>query len=420
MLRKPAPILPALVVVAVVLGLLGGVAPSYAAAGGPLRVLLEGDSITQGFHGDYTWRYRLDKEFARQGVPVDFVGSLRNPHVSPGWTTASYADPNFDRDHFARAGATLAQHANWVHAEVLAQKPDLVVLMVGVNDLRHGATPEQTDTNLRKWIRAARTADPGLRIVVSSVLDARGTRKDLSSAIRRYNALAHATVSSFSSRQSPITWADTTRGWALSAHTAEDLHPTPTGDSLIAQRIGETLHGLGVLRMSPDSYRWTPWDRRPRVSVVLKGRRAVLSWDHEAIWSARVWVQRRGRAASFSTYRYAGGTMTTSPLVPGTYDFRVQLHRGRMATPLGPATRLVLTAARRPAPASRVSISARTVRWTPSARASSYVVKLRRARHQRWVTRRTSGLSIAAANVVRARVWAVNSAGRSAVRAARR
>ena len=62
---------------------------------GPVSLLC---SITQGFNGEYTRRYRLDKEFIRQGVDVDFVGSRRDPYVKAGFTTSTYADPGFDRD----------------------------------------------------------------------------------------------------------------------------------------------------------------------------------------------------------------------------------------------------------------------------------------------------------------------------------
>ena len=40
----------------------------------PVRILLLGDSVTQGSIGDWTWRYRLWQHFADAGVAVDFVG----------------------------------------------------------------------------------------------------------------------------------------------------------------------------------------------------------------------------------------------------------------------------------------------------------------------------------------------------------
>ena len=48
---------------------------SLADAVEPLRVLLVGDSVTQGSAGDSTWRYRLWKHLeATTAGPVDLVG----------------------------------------------------------------------------------------------------------------------------------------------------------------------------------------------------------------------------------------------------------------------------------------------------------------------------------------------------------
>ncbi len=402
------------------LGLLVGFTPAQAAD--PLRVLLTGDSITQGFHGDYTWRYRLAKEFARQNKAVDFVGSRNAPYVKPGWTSSQYADPNFDRNHFAVTGSTLGQLANWIEDELRGQDPDLVILTGGINDLRGGATPAQTDTSLRRWIRNVRDEAPTLPIVVSPVLDAIDPgRPGLSDRINAYNALARDTVDELSASGAPITMADTTRGWSAMSHTAENLHPTATGETLIAQRIAETLHDLGYLTQVPDIYRWTSWNRQPKVRVVVKSQRAVLTWDYQALTGARVWIRRVGYAASFPLTRYANGTMTTSPLVArARYEFRVQFIRGRMATPLGPITSITAPVPPPPAAVSRVTVDAAGVHWTRSTLASHYLVKFRRAHKKRWITRTTGGLYMLAARVTRARVWAVNAGGRSAMRAGAR
>lgn len=396
-----------------------GVAPANADSAGPLRILLTGDSITQGFNGDYTWRYRLDKEFIRQGVPVDFVGSRKGPYVKAGWSSAQYADPHFDQDHFAQGGSTLSWLLGRIGAEVAAQKPDIIVMASGLNDLRSGATPSEVNERLKRWITLARDAKPDVRTVISPVLDARDvTRPWLSERIRSYDALAATTVREMSTAASPVTMANTTAGWSVTADTAEDTHPNSTGETLIAQRIAEALKTVGVLRQAPSIYRWASWNRQPRVKVVMKGSQAVLSWDWQAIDSARISIQRVGHAASFPVNRYGRGTMTTPALVPGsTYDIRVQLIRGRMATPLGPATRIVVPTARKPARVAKVTVTAAGVSWTAVSQATGYLVKFKKARSARWQTRRTStALSIGAAKVVRVKVWAVNSAGHSVVR----
>ncbi len=53
------------------------------------RVLLFGDSITQGRPGDWTWRYRLWQQLRDTGRPVDFVGPAENLVGD----SLDYADP---------------------------------------------------------------------------------------------------------------------------------------------------------------------------------------------------------------------------------------------------------------------------------------------------------------------------------------
>lgn len=410
---------PAVAALGLILGLISVVAPAHATAAPSLRILLTGDSVTQGFHGDYTWRYRFDKELTRQGIAADLVGSRSAPYVKPGWTRSQYAEPNFDTDHFALGGSTLRKQAQWIGAEVATQRPDVIVLACGINDLRHGATPAETDTQLRNWITAARAAKPDVRIIISPVLDAIDpARTWLHRAIVDYDALIATTVPELSTPESPITLADTTRGWSAQNLTAENLHPTPTGETLIAQRIAETFHKLGYLPQAPNIYRATPWNRVAVVRASIKNQRAVLTWDHQALTAGRISIRRLGYPAYVSPTNFGGGTATTSALVPGaSYEFRVQFVRGRMATPLGPATRLTAPPTPRPAAVGAVSVNRGGVRWTRSTTATHYLVQYRRAHTKRWLTRRTTGLTLRASKVTRARVWALNAGGRSSMRA---
>ena len=420
MSRKPRFVIRTLIGL-LLLGPLVAVAPATAATAP--RVMLTGDSITQGFHGDYTWRYRLYKEFVRQHRSVNFVGSLRSPYVKPGWSSAQYLDPNFDQDHYAFAGATLTYLYARVQAEVAKQQPDIVVLMAGVNDLRYGATPSDVDSRLRRWISEVRAAKSNVRIIISPVLDAQdASRSNLSTLISQYDVKARSTVSQLSTTRSPITWADTSNGWSVATDTAGGLHPNPTGETVIAQRIGEALARVGLLTgpikiFHPN----TVWNRQPRVHVVIKNQRAVLSWDYQGLTSARIWVHRLGYAARVSPYHYTRGTTTTTPLAAGaTYEFRVAFVRGSTVSPFGPITRVSVPGRSRPAAVSRVVVDARGVHWTRAAGATSYLVKVRRVHARHWITRSTTALYLAAAKVKRARVWAVNEGGRSPVRAARR
>ena len=68
------------------------------------RILIVGDSVTQGSRGDYTWRYFWWKNLEARDADVDFVGPTTGVFDNWNWKytgTDAYADPNFDMDHAA-------------------------------------------------------------------------------------------------------------------------------------------------------------------------------------------------------------------------------------------------------------------------------------------------------------------------------
>jgi lysophospholipase L1-like esterase len=412
---------------AALLGL--SLAPAAVADGGtpPLRILLTGDSITHGRHGDYTWRYRLAKEFQRQGVAVDFVGSDSSPLVDPGFATASYADPHFDHNHFAKSGWQLREMVFRIGDEVMAQRPDVIVLEAGINDFRyHPDDPNvvaETETALRKWIANVRTAKPDIRILLSPVLsaDTLGAAR-LNGLAKQYNAALASDAVALSTPDSPITVATTDQGWNPAGNmTADGMHPSPTGETFIAQRIAEAMRRVGLLPGKPAIFRTLAWMRTLRPVVKTAGSRATVSWSTQAISGARIRLHRLGHAARTSKALASRGRATFTVARGATYEFRLQLVRSRMTGPWGPITRVHIPRRQpRPATPARATVNAQRVHWTASARATYYVVKIRKLHHKRWTTRHTTTTTLAVTKVGAAKVRAVNASGHSAWRRANR
>ena len=388
----------------------------------PLRILLTGDSITQGFHGDYTWRYRLWQELARQGVASDLVGSRTKTFDTTGWEGATYADPRFDTDHFALAGTTLEQQTGWIGPEIARQRPGLVVLASGVNDIRHGASAAQTLQRFRSWVAEARAADPDIDVLVSPVLEARdATRPLLATTIAAYDAMLPAAIAELTTPESRLTLADTTQGWEVLTHTVENLHPSPTGERHIAQKVAESLHLLGYLPQAPSIYRNELWTRTSPVTVVPRVGSAVLRWDDHMITGVKIYSRRGGTTGTIAPGLYRGGTATRTHLVPGaTYEFRVQLVRGRLSGPWGAPTRVRIPLPAKPAAPARVAISTGGVRWTAVSGATSYVVRIRQLGSSRISTRRVTSTYVLMRRVAAATVAASNAAGTSPARAGQR
>ena len=320
---------------------------------------MTGDSITHGRHGDFTWRYRFDKELTRQGVAIDLVGSLTTPYVDPGYPTSQYANPNFDRDHFAKAGWQLRDMVGQVGPEVVEQQPDVIVLAAGINDLLRGRTPEETATSLRSWIENARGAKASVRIVLSQVLHIDvADREAVNPQISAYNLLLQGVAAEMSTADSPITVADTDRGWEPVSWTFDGIHPTPTGQTHVAQRVAEEFRELGLLPQVPQVFRTVAWSRTIRPGVKVVGTRATVSWSRQAITGARVYVHRIGRAGvMLPRLAYSSGSHTFTLVRGATYDFRIQLRRQRVTGPWGAITRVRVPLAPRPAAPARVTVN---------------------------------------------------------------
>jgi lysophospholipase L1-like esterase len=394
---------------------------SPAQADGKVRIMLNGDSVTRGRHGDYTWRYRLAKELQRQGVGFDFVGPYSAPYQDPGYPTSKYADPNFDGDNYARAGWQLQSMAFAIKEQVIEQHPDVVVLEAGVNDLLHGQSVDQLEASLRTWVSKAREGKSDLRIVISPVLREMPNKVgNVNSQIDAYDARLPLIATELNTVESPVTLAPTNAGWSPSATTTWDgLHPTSTGETYIAQGIAKGLHAAGVLpdapKIGPRTIAW-PHQQVPRVT--LAGSKATVSWSRQVVTAAKVRVKRVGGALRAPRTLYNHGTATFAVVKGASYDIRVQLIRGTMSGPWGHVLRVRVPphAVKRPARPASVTITRLGVRWAPVAGARSYVVMARKVHARKWLTRRTTSTHVSLDHVAVAKVRAVNAAGHSSWR----
>ena len=94
----------------------------------PVRILLVGDSVTQGSAGDWTWRYRLWEHLDAAGVEFDLVGPRTDlyDNIAGEHGSAAYADGEFDRDHAARWGMQVEVLDVPIADLVAEHRPDVV------------------------------------------------------------------------------------------------------------------------------------------------------------------------------------------------------------------------------------------------------------------------------------------------------
>ncbi|HEX6523841.1 MAG TPA: GDSL-type esterase/lipase family protein [Streptosporangiaceae bacterium] len=251
------------------------------------KILVVGDSITNGILGDYTWRYRLWQHLSTTSSQnVQFVGhrtGTENIYDDPGdldlvngnpAPTDNYANPTdgyynstvdsqftcFDcgENHDALWGWTYVLAQNYIGQEVKTYQPNYMLIELGFNDLAFFTSPSGTLANAKALIDDARAVDPGIKVLIANVV----TRvplpnfPTLNSTIQTYNSDLAAAVPSWSTAQSPVRMADISSGYDPGTMSYDGLHPNWRGEYEIADAFGTALaqdFGLGTVPGAPPS-----------------------------------------------------------------------------------------------------------------------------------------------------------------------
>jgi lysophospholipase L1-like esterase len=249
------------------------------------RVLVVGDSISNGFEGDYTWRYRLWQWTRNQNVPATFVGPLtgtskpEDPHppVPPpleGSEEPAESEPDPDRftgayaqdaddgfvnggsAHYAMWGRQLGQDVHTIKSVMddlksEDQLPDLLLVELGFNDIGWlGAGAGLVDT-MKDFVDQARAANPDVAIVLANVphrTTLGAANPQLPRRTTDYNAALAEAIPTWDTDDSPVVLADLDEALDCDptaktcATTYDGLHPNALGEYRIAQAFGTALH----------------------------------------------------------------------------------------------------------------------------------------------------------------------------------
>lgn len=200
-----------------------------------LRVMVVGDSISQGQEGDWTWRYRIWQWFQDNDIDMRFVGPYTGtvepekpskprppnwydedtppyePKVSGGY--AKGADSAFvsNSNHFALWGRATAV-TKFIIKEVVEKHPaDLMLVMLGFNDMGwFYSDSEGTIDSIATLIDNTRLANPKIKFAIANVPHRTfiGGRNDLVYNTRYYNAILSRVLPELSSNESPVHLVD--------------------------------------------------------------------------------------------------------------------------------------------------------------------------------------------------------------------
>ncbi|MGW5735493.1 MULTISPECIES: SGNH/GDSL hydrolase family protein [Streptomyces] len=222
-----------------------------------LRFMFVGDSMTIGSAGEHTWRYRMWQHL-RASLGADgfaVVGPRRALHDKATGEPVSYAyavgDPDFRREHFAGWGEGWLHMAPQMADAVRADRPDVLLISLGLIDLGFYTNAEQTAENVRRCVAAARSANPRVRLVLLPVIPNVRARTDapFAAEVARFNVLLAKAVADLDTGASPLLLASTPPSYDIDADTYDGTHPNASGEHKLASAFADALHqawGVGT------------------------------------------------------------------------------------------------------------------------------------------------------------------------------
>ncbi|WP_374455227.1 SGNH/GDSL hydrolase family protein [Nocardioides sp.] len=227
--------------------------PLVAHADDPTRVMVVGDSVTQGYKGDVTWRYFFWHALQDAGDRVDLVGPRRGPfYYHPDGTfdwdysgADAYAEPDFDQDHGAWYGGRLGEHNNWFYVpfapQVQEQQPDVIVSLWGINDLSDADQgPAELIASYRTWIAEARSVRPDVDFVIGRL----PYTWLYDGEVTAFNAMLGDLAAELGTAESRISVATMTAPYTQAGDSYDYVHPNVSGQAKIAQMMGTAVHEL--------------------------------------------------------------------------------------------------------------------------------------------------------------------------------
>jgi lysophospholipase L1-like esterase len=195
-------------------GMAGGWPP-----GGPVRIMPLGDSLTDGYTVEGGYRIDLRTLLVSAPKDVDFVGSRYNG--PPGLA---------DKNHEGHVGWRIDELAGGITPWLRAYQPQIVLLMIGTDDMLQGFDPAGAPGRLGALIDQIKAALPGAPIVVSSL-----PRVSDADALVRIQTFNDAIPSVVAARGSTVTYVDAYTAIQPSHLDVDGVHLTTEGYSQLAQ-----------------------------------------------------------------------------------------------------------------------------------------------------------------------------------------
>ncbi|MDP9148990.1 MAG: SGNH/GDSL hydrolase family protein, partial [Myxococcota bacterium] len=209
----------------------------------PCAIMPLGDSITYGY-GQTTgggYRVELFRRATTDNHSITYVGNV----TSGPATVNGVAFPQQNEGH---SGYTIDDSASTkgisplVDASIAANKPNIVLLMIGTNDMHYGIDLANAPARLGRLIDRITTDAPGALLLVGTIIPANGAQNTPTQA---YNAAIPGVLAARAAQGKHLAMVDlfAAIGTWSSANYKDSEHPNDSGYALMAQAWYVALKG---------------------------------------------------------------------------------------------------------------------------------------------------------------------------------
>jgi lysophospholipase L1-like esterase len=204
-----------------------------------IKIMPLGDSNTRGKSWD-TAGYRDDlwNRLKANGFDVDFVGSQQD------------GSSLIDRDHEGHGGWRIDQIAGSLSSWLGRYTPNVVLLMVGTNDVLQDYQLGSATDRLSKLIDQVANQAPSAHVLVASISPITKTSSDRQQGIE-FNSRIPGIVSAKASQGKRVRFVDVYSQLSSSDLSYDQVHPTAGGYSKIANAWYRALTGLPIWSNNP-------------------------------------------------------------------------------------------------------------------------------------------------------------------------
>lgn len=293
--------------------------------------MIYGDSLSHAFNSDWTWRYRLWQSLKESKTAFDFVGPRNDvlEYTTLQQGSQGYRQPDFDRDHAALGGMRFLTGPYQLGPMVRTHKPNVVIALIGLNDVRLGSSMADLERHWRQQIAEARQSNPGVDLILVQLPHTWVTN------VAAYdNVLVQLAHELDSDRERVIVTARPT--FDVWSDVFDYLHLSSTGDRKMAAVVASALAELGIGNGQPattpdppDDHTWAPV---PTASV--EAGTVTVSWP-AVTYATHEHVFIRDMSAGMTTVkRFVKGTSVTFAGTAG-HTYRIWLAPVRGYLPIG-------------------------------------------------------------------------------------